>query len=607
MPDRVEIHTRERAERALRAGRAREALGLYWQLLGATQTEGRHYDTWLDGAAAAYLALGRTREAGYCLLGLRRYAEAQRHFPAAERPLEWALCAAKLGQHGEAAQILSGCGHPALAAMELEAGGAAATARIEWERVVRDPRLANRPYETALAQFNLAEALLRVEDRVGASRAFAASERMLEAVADEFETRGEQMRAFDCYSVLLRLGKATGVFENVAEGYLNGIRILAAADQRFFVLQYYDDFLTYAVEHAEWRAAATIAREAADYSLRVGLLFDRHYLGRAAELWARDARENQAAGGPVELSANAFHAAIDATTSLGEFPLCGLLYAELAELPLPEKRRLRYRALARRYQAMPPELQAKAPKFPEHLRSAGAYLDVWRQDLVEWELDGEPTAVLARFVVERPANSTTRLALRALLIANGPTFSADSAASAAELAVALGRVPSYEILSPLERLYRHPAAEARAAVMRGVSQIRCQRSFDLVRQGLVDPAAAVATEALRALPELHFIDGLEPLTRIFRESADERVRLAVLESIGRVAKDGSLAAVMVLLDVARQEGGAVRQIASSGLSHLGGDEVVGLVRQARDAEVGERREVLDRILKAVDRPSGAFF
>jgi hypothetical protein len=596
MPTRAEIHTRERAERALRAGQAREALALYWQLLAETKTEGSHYDVWLDGAVGAYLALGRTREAGYGLLGLRRFAEAQRHFPAAEHPAEWALCAAKLGQHGEAARVLSDSGHPALAAIELEAAGASAAARIEWEKVLRDPRLSGRPYETALAHFNLAEALLRIGDRSGASRAFAATERLLEAVADEFETRGERERAFDCYSVLLRLGKETGSFENAAEGYLNGIRILAADEQQFYVLQYYDDFLAYAVEREEWHAAATVAREAADYSLKSGLPYDRHYLGRAAELWGREARHNQTASGPVDLSANAFHAAIDAATSLGDFAACGRLYAELAELPLAEKRRLRYRALARRYQVVPPEAQPPAPPFPEYLRRANAYQDVWRQDLIEWELDGDPAAVLARLVVERPPTTYSRLALRALLLCGSPTFSFDSAARVGDLAVAMGRAPFYEILAPLERLYRHPAAEARAAVMRGVSQIYCRRSFGLVRQGLADPVPAVVNEALRALRGLRFLDGLEPLTRIFRESTDERVRLAALESIADV---GSPGAALVLLEAARQETGAVRETAASRLARLGGDEVAALVRQARDAEVGERREALDRILSAI--------
>ena len=281
MPTRVEIlHTRERADRALRAGRPREALAHYWQLLESVKATRAHYDSWLDGAVGAYLALNRTREAGYVLLGLRRYAEAQRHFPAAERPLEWALCAAKLGHHGDAARVLSESGRPVLAALELEAAGASAAARLEWERVLADPRLAGRPYETALGALQSGRgAACASAIGSGAARAFAEAQRLLETAADDFETRGEPVRAFDCYSVLLRLGKATDSFENVSEGYLNAIRVLAAEDQ-LLAMQYYDDFLTYAIDRREWHAAAMAAREAANYSLRAGKPYDRHYLGR---------------------------------------------------------------------------------------------------------------------------------------------------------------------------------------------------------------------------------------------------------------------------------------------------------------------------------------
>jgi hypothetical protein len=596
MPTRAEIDARERADRALRGGRAREALSLYWQLLAGVQTEGGHYEAWLDGAAAALLALGRGREAGYALIGLRRYAEAQRHFPPAERPFEWALCAGRLGRHGEAARVLSEAGHPALAAIELEEAGAAAAARMEWDRVVRDPRLTGRPYETALAHFNLGEALLRLGDRAGATRELALAERLLEGVADDFETRGERERAFDCYSVLLRLGKDTGSFENVAEGYLNGIRILAA-DDHVHAAQYYDDFLAYAVEQKEHYAAATLAREAADYSLKTGLPYDRHYLGRAVELWIETARANAAAGGPVELSANAFHAAIEAASSLGDLGLCGRIFGMLAELPLAEARRLRYRAKAARYEQSASPAPSPAPGFPEVLRRADTYQDVWRQDLVEWELDGDPTMVLARLVVSLPEKTTfSRLALRALLLANDPSFSTEKSQSVAELALALGRVRYYDVLRPLERLFETPAPEVRGAVMRGVSQVLCPRSFNLVRKGLGDPVPAVADEALRALRALRFRDGLNALTRIFRESSDERVRAAALDSIAGVRTPE---AALVLLEAARQETGPLRQAAEKRLAEFGGDEVAALLRQARELESGERREALDRILKAI--------
>jgi hypothetical protein len=590
-----DIRNRQQADQALRKGRAREALALYWQLLGGVQNEGGQYEAWLGGAVAAYLALGRTREAGYGLMGLGRFAEAQRHFPSAERPFEWAVCAARLGRHGEAARVLAEAGHPALAAIELEEAKAGAAARLEWERVVVDPRLAGRPYETALAHFNLGEALLRLDDRAGAARELGTAERLLEAVADDFETRGERERASDCYGVLLRLGKDTGSFETVAEGYMNAIRLLS--DDREGAAQYYDDFVAYAVERKEWYAAATLAREAAEHSLKTGLPYDRHYLGRAADLWLETARENQAANGPVDLSANAFHGAIDAAASLGDLAFCGRVYAELAELPLAAQRRRRYRALARRYDESPVP-RTLAPGLSRHNRRPDAYLDVWRQDLVEWELGGDPTAVLTRLLVTLPEKSTiARWALRALLRCNDPSFSETDPAAAAELAVMLGRVWVYEVLPPLERLYEHPAAEVRAAVMRGVAAVLVPRSFNLVRKGLGDPAPAVVDEALRALRSLSSRSGLESLTRIFRESTDERVRLAALDSISRV--EGTPEVARVLLEAARQETGTIRQAAEAGLANLGGEEVATLVRQARDVELGDRHEVLDRILRAV--------
>jgi len=598
MPTRVEIlHTRERADRAQRAGRPREALGHYWQLLESVKATRAHYDSWLDGAVGAYLALNRTREAGYVLLGLRRYAEAQRQFPAAERPLEWALCAAKLGHHGDAARVLSESGRPVLAALELEAAGASAAARLEWERVLVDPRLAGRPYETALAHFNLGEALLRIGDRQGAARSFSEAQRLLETAADDFETRGEPVRAFDCYSVLLRLGKATDSFENVSEGYLNAIRVLAAEDQ-LLAMQYYDDFLTYAVDRREWHAAAMAAREAANYSLRAGKPYDRHYLGVAVEAWTRAARDNQTSDGPVDLSANALHAAIDAATALGDLESCGRLYAEMAELPLVEKRRARYRLLAQRYAAMPPEVHPPAVSFPEYLRRTDAYVDVWRQDLIELELGGDPTAVLARHVADHPpsAGEHSRQALRALLLCGAPDFSIENVQAASELALTLGQGAVYAMLSPLERLYDNPAPEVRAAVLRGVGFIFLPRIYGLIRKGLADPAPLVVNEALRVLRELHFVDGIEPTTRIFRESTDERVRLAALEGIAGNRRPG---AALVLVEAVRQETGSIRAAAEALLARFSGDEMVALIRQARDAEIGDRREILDRVLRVV--------
>ncbi len=409
------------------------------------------------------------------------------------------------------------------------------------------------------------------------------------------------MRAFDCYSVLLRLGKATDSFENVSEGYLNAIRVLAAEDQ-LLAMQYYDDFLTYAVDRREWHAAAMAAREAANYSLRAGKPYDRHYLGVAVEAWTRAARDNQANDGPVDLSANALHAAIDAATALGDSgvvrpPLRGdgrappgreAAHCGIGNWPSATRRCRRRSARL-------------AVSFPEHLRRTDVYSDIWRQDLIELELAGDPAAVLARHVADHPPSSGehSRHALRALLLCGAPEFSAENVKAVSELALTLGQGAVYEMLSPLERLYEHPVAEVRAAVLRGLEKVFLARSFGLIRKGLADPAPPVFNEALRVLREMHFVDGVEPATRIFRESTDERVRLAALEGIGAGQYQKPLAAALVLIEAVRQETGAVRAAAEALLAKFSGDEMVTLIRQARDAEIGDRREILDRVLRSV--------
>jgi hypothetical protein len=587
MPTREELDLKERADRALRAGHPREALALYGTLLGRVQAFGPGvYDSWLEGTLGAYQALGRHREAGYVLLALRRFLDAQRQFPVADRPLDWALCASKLGHHTEAARVLSAVGHPALAAIELETSGSWSAARREWERTLADTRLTGRRYETALVHFCLGRCLLKMgaDERTEAERALSTAGRHIEELADDFESRGDRERAFDCYGVLLQIGKDTGSFENVAEGYVNAIRILSADDQKFYVLQYYDDFLTYAVERGELYAAATLAREAADFSAKSALIYDRYYLGRAAALWSETALQNEASGGSPDLSENALHAGIDAATTLGDLAVVSRLYNALAGLRLSAKKRERYQALAARYAVgnVPVPL---ASGFPDYLRRPGAYQDVWRQDLLEWELDGDPAAVLARLVVDRTDHVRfSRLALRALLLVGGPGFSADEVPVATELALALGRIQIYEVLRPMEKLYQDSRSPVvRAAVMTGVGQVYCRRSFALVRQGLEDPAPGVRADALLALRGLRFRDGLDSLIRIFRDQREEPVRLAALETIADI---GSAEAGLFLLDAILYETGAVQSAAEARLRTFNVDELGPALRQILDTAGG---------------------
>jgi tetratricopeptide (TPR) repeat protein len=294
-----DLDVKDRADRALHAGNAGEALSLYSTLLRKVAVlESGIYDSWLDGAAAAYLALGRTRQAGCVLLSLRRFSDAEKCFDPSAFPQEWALCATAQARPREAARALMGAGHPVLAALALEKAGDWSDARDTWNVVASDPRLQSQPYEAALVHFNLGRVLRQMGDPEACRREWALTQSMLEELADSFETQGERERAFDCYTILLGLGKQTGSFENVAEGYVNAIRLLSGTAYRYeTALEYYEDFLEFAAGSREWHAAAMLAEEAADFSLRLGLAYERHYRQRSASLWNEAARHNIQSGG----------------------------------------------------------------------------------------------------------------------------------------------------------------------------------------------------------------------------------------------------------------------------------------------------------------------
>ena len=237
--------------------------------------------------------------------------------------------------------------------------------------------------------------------------------------------------------MLLQLGKDMGSFETVAEGYLNMIRNIIDTDDRRAV-EYYDDFIAYAVESKEWYAAAMAAREVAEYSLRLGLAWDRHYLERAAELWIETAHANQAANGPVDLSANAFQSAIDAATALGIWRWRAGSTASWRSCRSPRRgggatgcsRAATNRSCRRRL---------PAPAFPSVMRRSESYKEIWRDDLIEWELDGDPVTVMARLIADDADRTIyTRPALRALLKFADPSFSPTNLPALAEAAEAVG-------------------------------------------------------------------------------------------------------------------------------------------------------------------------
>jgi HEAT repeats len=593
--------TADQAETLIAQGRFSEAERTLRDLVSQTHVIDYEYDDWLRQLGGIYRQLGRRREAGFVYLYLHYFDLARAAFDA-EDGAGGAALRARLFEvekrWSDAAGLYAEARLPVHAAVGWEKAKDAGRAAAAWEGLLGHPGLRDKDYELALVHFNFGMAQVRLDADSGAARkSLVDSQQRLEQVADDFETKGELERAFDCYQILLKLGKDSGQFENLAEGYLNCIRVLRSDNLKFYVLQYYEDFIKLALERGELHAAATLYQEAAEYATKTGLPYDRRYQARAADTWVKCAEKYVETGLPVEMAENALLASASQFSAVGDYAGVRTAFEKLADLDLGERSRRRFSAIARRYASSSSE-PGDAPVFPDYLKQQHAYADIWFVDLLEWELDGDPFAVAASIVGDlRYPNGIRRRALVVILtLADAAQRDAETdVETLVEVAELLGELQSYAALSPLEKLYLHRDPQVRRAAVRALRFLYFKRSFGIVRRALVDPDPHVREAALVAIGGLHFPHAFNPLARIYREATDVRVRVASLESIGKIQ---TVEAGELLIQVLRQEEGPLRDAARAALAQLDNADVVPILRQHHEIEPNARvREVLGELLR----------
>ena len=584
-----------RANIALDDGQPEQALEYLWQLLDRSHLTEDEVQGNLRLLARGLQALGRGRALATVHLYQGDFAAARR---ASEHPLDRARERIAMNDPEGAAKAYIEHGWLGHAAIQLERAGDDRGARVLWERLADDPRLTQDPYVQGLVRFNLGRACERLGDDQAARRATIASMQLVEAAADGFETQGLRERAFDCYQVLLALGK-DGAFENLAEGYLNCIRILQEDNLRYYVLQYYEDFQNLALERGELHAAATLFREAAAFCRRHQLPYERYYRKRAAETQSRSARRILEEGGPAEMAENAYAAAIDAYNDLGSYSGVRAIYGALAALELGPKRKARYLRLRMRLASVQDE-EGAIVSMPDYLRMDTAYPEIWRLDVLEWEQAGDAAETMGEVFLDpqNPAFIRRRALLCRLRQLGAPEYEDDAPlgeVSLIALAEQLGRVEIYVAIAPLEKLIEHHSPRVRSAVMRACSQLYFKRTLGLVEQGLRDPEAMVRNRALEAVETLHFGHAFDPLQRIYRGFQSPEIRAAALRSIGKIP---SLEAAEMLVDVLRQGDAEERTLVRELLAKHDQPELDELLRRTMVNEVGAIRVEFERVLRA---------
>ncbi len=590
--------TADQAEAMVQQGRWAEAERHYRELIGQTHVINYEYDDWLRRLGEIYQHLKRPREAAFVYLYLHYFDLARSQLGGDEHVALRARLSEIEKKWTDAAQLYQRARLPVHAAVAFEKAKQFTDATAAWKALVHAAGLVQRPYEQALVHFNYGLAAVRLDaGSTEARRALIESQRKLEQVADDFEQVGELERAFDCFQILLKLGKESAQFENLAEGYVNCIRVLRDDNLKFYVLQYYEDFIKLALERGELHAAATLYQEAAAFAARAGLPYDRHYQHKSALTWMRCADKFVETGVPVQMTENALLAAASQHSAVGDYPSVRECFEKLAALELPDRAKKRFSAIAQRYKglASPP---VELPGLPDYLKQQHAYADIWFVDLLEWEMDGDAYSVAASIVGDlRYPNGIRRRALVVLLtLADAQARNAaGESETLVHVADLLGELQSYAALSPLEKLYAATDPLIRRAAVRALRFLYFKRSFVIVRKALGDPDAQVREAALTAIGGLHFPHAFNPLARIYRESNDPRVRGAALQSIGKIQ---TVEAGEFLVMVLRQETGALREAATSALQQMDNADVIPILRQHHEIETNPQvRETLGELLR----------
>ncbi len=591
--------TADQAEAFVQQGRFVEAERHYRELIGQTHVINYEYDDWLRRLGDIYGKLERKREAAFVWLYLHWFDNARAHLAGDQYVALRARLAEIEKRWSEAAGLYQQAQLPVHAAVAYERAKMQPEAVSAWKAVLHHSGLAHKPYEAALVHFNYGLAAVRLEaGSLEARRAIVESQRKLEQVADDFEQVGELERAFDCFQILLKLGKESAQFENLAEGYVNCIRVLRDDNLKFYVLQYYEDFIKLALERSELHAAATLYQEAAAFlAARAGLPYDRHYQHKSAMTWMKCAERFVETGVPVQMIENALLAAASQHSAVGDYPAVRECFEKLAGLELTDRQKKRFSTIAARYKglAAPP---VELPGLPDYLKQQHAYADIWFVDLLEWEMNGDSFAVAASIVGDlRYPNGIRRRALVVLLtLADAQARKQqDEPETLVQVAELLGELQSYAALSPLEKLFTSPDPAIRKAAVRALRFLYFKRSFVIVRKALVDPDQHVREAALVAIGGLHFPHAFNPLARIYRESNDPRVRTTALQSIGKIQ---TVEAGEFLVMVLRQEAGNLREAAYAALAQMDNQDVIPILRQHHEIETNPQvRDTIGELLR----------
>ncbi len=591
-----------RAEASMRAGRWQDALAHLRKLITVVDRIDFEYEEWLRAMTESLRAVGQYRDAAACSAYLGKteapgplaFDRLRAEIEAGDADMQavrlFGIYLSRAGHHRQAAQWFELAGMPIHQAIELERAGHDAEAAELWFELIDGKSadlLVDRPYEQALARINYGLCLYRLNvDR--ARQALAEATTAVEEVADRFETDGLRERAFDCYQLLARIGLETGAFENVAEGYLNSVRILRDDALKLDALRLYEAFVTLARRSGEHHAVAGILREAADYCARVGLPYGDDLRLRAGEAWVKAGEDASAHGHPAQIVENAYLSAAESYVSVRAFRQAAEVYNRIAALDI--KGRDRYRRLLQRLGKHPEDAPRPVP-VPEFLKRLPDYEEVWYVDLAEWELDGDPGLIAAGVMADRRFPDYVRR--HALLLVLELGGSRDRPRPREEVVARLQGIRAYPVIAALERMYATGDVNVRWRVAEALGALRFKRSFSTLSMALRSDSPEVRRKAAEAIEKLYFPHAFDRLRRVF-EARDlpepDSARIAAVKAIGKI---NTVEALDFLCDRLREGDPRYVNHVAGAIQELNNADLAPYIRQQIDLVPPAYRSVLE--------------
>ncbi len=552
-------HIADNVVRARNMGASAEAITAWRELLTHTHVDEADYADWARALAELYRRRGRGLAAGRIHEYLLSIGPALEQYGQDGSPRDVGRVL-QLGRRlSEAARQYQEASLFAHAAQAAEEDGDLEFALSLYEQVTRQNEALGERYLAGLGALNGGRVAAELSRDNRRDALFAHATRLLEQEADEREQRGEREGAFRCYLCLIEIGKVEASYENLAEGYLNCIRILKAKADRFFTMQYYYDFISRAEELGELHSVAELYREAGEYARRVGFIYGDYFLQRAAKAWLHVGEVGLEQGNPPELVENALLAAVSCFNRIEDDRGVAECYRTLSELSLSDSKIKRYRTLFEELQdeAFQSGQPNEPQPFPEYFRRPVKMPKIWIRDLLVAESGKDIPDAIGRLVGDHK-NVWEVQRRKALLISlmydDHIRSGGDASAVPPAIIEKIGELNHAAAVPPLMALYEQAGPSTRVVILERASGLKQKEVFALIDRAVSDSNDAVQKAGIMALRRTTFPQALDSLVRIFNSHNEAEIKDTCLRSIAAIGTDE---ACEFLLDILRSNSAAL--------------------------------------------------